>query len=435
MIAPNTQPTNVALRPTAALVLPPMAGTSPALQQTLQQIVERLAVLDGQRGNELDSAVTRRELLDGGLAKLGRNASGTDSLIPVFDSSEWTNIPYLDSMPTPTAPLFTTTIGANYLLWQLPNARGVGSTEIYRHTNNNDGAIVGAVVGSQFVDFVDAGITYYYKIRFVSELGVAGDWSSEVSVKAEDDPAELVSLLQGQIRESELATALRDKVKTGGTFETAIKNEATTRKTATDSLASSINTVSANLNNVSAAVQEEVTARVAADGQVVAKFSSKATAGGRTAGFSFGSDGNVSEFYIMADQFAVLHQDGGTQNVTEPFIIKKGKTYLSSAVIEDASISTAKIAELNTAVANIAKATIYNAAVGGQIYSSNYNLANKTGWSLKQDGSAFFGSNVTFGGRLSIGKAGQANGVVINNDGIYVYDRAGKLRVAIGKLA
>ena len=588
-------------------------------------------------------------------------------------------------MPTPIAPLITTTIGANYLSWRLPNARGVGATQILRTTNGEENVIVGSVVGSQFVDYVIPGVAYDYRIRFVSETGIAGEWSSEVSVIAANDPSQFVALLQGKIRESELAQSLRDRVVSGGAIdaaiqaersarilalssesqlraseiqaeaqaraqallaeaqarESAITTEAQLRQNADESLASQVTTLSASLSNdlatLTSVVQTESSARAAGDsslasqitalsantntkistvtalinwegtaradadnaiaaqisslsasvgsntaaitaeattrasedvalsqmldsltvtldnvyaamldqiraeatsesatiaelnlalarisasesaitseqniratadtalssmitelattvdtnyanivnnyytstttdlavaaaerraissvyeldelgvptaltaefsekvkvevdvaGTAKATFESKVTAGQRTAGFAYGTDGNVSEFYVNADRFAVLSNSGTKQ--TTPFIVEGDSVYINSAIIKDASIDTAKIANLNTAVANIAKANIYNAAVGGQIYSSNYNLVNKTGWSLNQDGSAFFGSNVTFGGQLNIGSAGQANGVVINNDGIRVYDANGVLRVAIGKL-
>jgi hypothetical protein len=433
MSAPATSAASTT-RPVAALpALPNDANISPQLLARLQAVVERIATLDGQRGDALDAALTKRDLVDVGLLKVGRGGS-IDGLNDNTFSGGWTNIPYLDAMPTPAPPTFETGIGVNFLFWILPNARGVGATQIFRRTNNTDGTIIAAPVGAMYADLpVEFGVTYYYKIRFVSEKGTPGDWSSEVRVVSEVDPAFVIETLQGQINESELATALRDKVKTGGTFDTAIKKEATTRKTATDALASQINTVSANVGKVSAAVTAETTARINADGSVIAKYTSTATAGGKTAGFTYGSDGKISEFYIMADRFAVLSADAD-DNPTTPFIVEGDKTYIQSAVIKDASISGAKIAKATITAANIADLNVMEVAVGGRINSSNYNPTTKTGWAINQDGSAFFGGNTTFGGKLEIGKVGQANGVVINNNGIYVYDSAGKLRVAIGKL-
>jgi hypothetical protein len=381
MWAPPTSGNSDSRGVAALPVLPNDASISPQLLARLQAVVERIATLDGQRGDKSDAALTRRDLVDAGILKTSKGGNVLE-LNSAF-SSGWTNIPYLDAMPTPAAPTFKTGIGANFLFWQLPNARGVGATQIFRHTNDTDGTIIAAPVGSMYADLpVEFGVTYYYKIRFVSERGVAGDWSSETSVKSEADPAYLVGVLQSKVDNSLLAQDLRSQVAIGGELKSSITSVAGT--------------------------------------------------GGRNSGFTFGSDGNVSEFYIMADRFAVMSNNGTQQ--TTPFIIEGDKTYINSAIIKDASIDTAKIKDLNASVATLVKANIYNAAVGGQIYSSNYDIANKTGWSLNQDGSAFFGSTVTFGGKLEVRRVGGGAGVDITSTGINVYDSNGTLRVAIGAL-
>jgi hypothetical protein len=140
----------------------------------------------------------------------------------------------------------------------------------------------------------------------------------------------------------------------------------------------------------------------------------------------------VSNFFINADRFAIL---GATAGEVNPFMVVDGVTYINAAMIKDASISSAKIYDLAATIATIAQASIYNAAIGGRIYSSNYNNTIKTGWSLEQDGSAFFGGNTTFAGKMEVRRVGSGAGVDITNDGIRVYDDAGVLRVAIGKLA
>jgi hypothetical protein len=767
MSAPATS-TASTTRPVAALpALPNDANISPQLLARLQAVVERIATLDGQRGDALDAALTRRELVEVGLLKTRRGGNGIE--LDTGFSGGWTNIPYLDYMPTPAPPTFETGIGVNFLFWILPNARGVGATQIFRRTNDTDGTIIAAPVGAMYADLpVEYATTYYYKIRFVSERGVAGDWSSEVTVVSEADPTYLIEVLQGKISESELAQGLRERVDVGGiidqalgglssdidsvntsltselqrvdgeirlaisevdrvtgeavtnaikdvesasetallaateinrvrtemreagieidtasgkarifaldetanrtsalaieldavkstltqkvtysevlsaisdatldptqlpeigdirgrvntlesemdgvqgsitqkasttdlnatnirvttaenrissvegvladkvstveftnldtrvttaenvlsTFDgaeianavgdirLALKKEDGTAESILNSLlagndlaqenaelvqelafaketltakiedglsaeaqsrlilSTQISDVSASLINdyytkstvddavssaklaaiasangntatmlnsyytkagtdsaiaeadralaariyvgdengnpvaLEAGFSEKVRVAVDASGVAKATFESKVTAGQRTAGFAYGTDGNVSEFYIMADRFAVL-SSAADSTPTTPFIVEGDNTYINSAIIKDASIDIAKIKDLNATVATIAKANIYDAAVGGQIYSSNYNLTTKTGWSLNQDGSAFFGGNTTFGGKLEVRRVGSGAGVDITNDGIRVYDANGVLRVAIGKL-
>lgn len=384
MSAPATS-TASTTRPVAALpALPNDANISPQLLARLQAVVERIATLDGQRGDALDAALTKRDLVDVGLLKVGRGGR-IDGLNDNIFSGGWTNIPYLDAMPTPAPPTFETGIGVNFLFWILPNARGVGATQIFRRTNATDWTIIAAPVGAMYADLpVEFGVTYYYKIRFVSERGVAGDWSSEVVVKSEVDPAFVLETLQGQITKSQLANGLAREVEAGENLKQSITSVAGTN--------------------------------------------------GRNAGFTFGStDGKISEFYIMADRFAVL-SSAADSTPTTPFIIEGDKTYIQSAVIKDASISGAKIANATITAANIADLNVMDIAVGGHIGSSNYNPATKTGWAIHQDGSAFFGGNTTFGGKLEVRRVNSGAGVDITNDGIKVYDEAGRLRVAIGKL-
>jgi hypothetical protein len=383
MWAPATSGASTNRNVAALPILPNDANINPQLLARLQAAVERIATLDGQRGDALDAALTKRDLVNVGLLKVGQNGS-IDGLNDSTFSGGWSNIPYLDAMPTPAPPTFKTGIGANFLFWQLPNARGVGATQVFRRTDTAGGAIIAAPTGSMYADLpVDYGTTYYYKIRFVSERGVAGDWSSEVAVVSEADPAYLIEALQGKVDDSLLARDLRNQVAIGGELKDSITSVAGT--------------------------------------------------GGRNAGFSFGSDGKVSGFYVMADMFAVLSSANGAP--VTPFIVSGNNTYINNATIKDASITGAKIAEATITSANIASLNVMDIAVGNRINSSNYNQTTKTGWAINQDGSAeFYGSAATFGGKLAVRRVGSGAGVDITNDGIKVYDNNGVLRVAIGSL-
>lgn len=390
MSAPATTNNRNAVRPSAPLVLPNMAGTSQGLQSTLRQVLERLSVLDGQRGDELDSAVTKRDLIELGLTELGDRNAGQPVIVPVETDSEWNNIPYLTAMPTPDPPTFKLGIGFNMLFWTLPNARGVASTEIFRRTNDTDGTIIASALGSMYADIpVEFSTTYYYKIRYVSELGVVGDWSAEVSVTSEPDPVFVIDSLHGKLGESELSEALRGKLDLDGVVRTTV---------------TALDTKYAGL------VWDAVN-------------------GTKRAGFGILNDGTVSSFAINADQFYLLQGD------VVPFSVVDGVAYLNTAFIKDATIDVAKIRELNLAVANIVQAYIQDVEIGGDITSSNYSGVLKTGWGLFQDGSGFFGSNVVFGGALDV-RAVYSGGArtEIRNTGMKVYDSAGTLRVRIGDL-
>lgn len=113
--------------------------------------------------------------------------------------------------------------------------------------------------------------------------------------------------------------------------------------------------------------------------------------------------GNLqSNFIVRADQFSILNnQPDGT--ITSPFIVSGGQTFISSAVIQDGTITNAKI--------------------GNVIQSTNWNPTARTGWQLNKDG------NFTIYGSV----AGQGS-MEITNRAIKVRDSAGNLRVQMGDL-
>jgi predicted transcriptional regulator YheO len=262
MVAPATSNTSTKRNVAALPVLPNDANINPQLLSRLQAAVERIATLDGQRGDKLDAALTRRDLVDAGIIKTGGGGNGIEPG-DVYVGGGWKDIPYLDSMPTPATPTFKTGIGVNFLFWQLPNARGVGATQIFRRTTNTDGSIISAPVGSMYADLpVDYGVTYYYKIRFVSEKGVAGDWSGEVEVLAEQDPSYALEMMQGKVDSSLLAQGLRERVDVGGTIDNAIAAVSNTLNTETSDLRAAITQVNTDVRGVISSVESNLQASV-----------------------------------------------------------------------------------------------------------------------------------------------------------------------------
>ena len=111
--------------------------------------------------------------------------------------------------------------------------------------------------------------------------------------------------------------------------------------------------------------------------------------------------GMQSNVIFLADRFALLNEIDGV--VTSPFVVQGGQTFINSAVIGDASISFLKI--------------------GDDVQSSNY-VPNTTGWRLSKDGTFEINSYIPGEGR-----------VLINNEGVKVYDSENRLRVRLGKLS
>lgn len=172
---------------------------------------------------------------------------------------------------------------------------------------------------------------------------------------------------------------------------------------------------------ITASVQQVSQAVVNLDGKVSATYTVKAqvTSAGQIymAGMGLGveqqPDGSYqSQVLMQADRFAVINLVNG--NITAPFVIQGGQTFISQALIGTAWITNAKIAD----------AAITNAKISGVIQSDDYS-PGQTGWRInKAAGGGFeFNGTVAGGYRLNI-----------TNQGIYIYYPNGNPAVELGVL-
>lgn len=113
-------------------------------------------------------------------------------------------------------------------------------------------------------------------------------------------------------------------------------------------------TVEANLGATNAAVQVTSQAVATLNGKASASYvvRTAVTSGGQyyAAGIALGIDasgGTVqSSFLVYADTFGVLNSTGAGATVTSPFTISGGQVFIRSAVIQDGSITNAKIGDV-----------------------------------------------------------------------------------------
>lgn len=113
------------------------------------------------------------------------------------------------------------------------------------------------------------------------------------------------------------------------------------------------------LTQLGASVQTTATALATLDGKASAMQTTKVqvTANGipYTAGFAIGIDysgGTISStFAVNADTFMILNGTGPSAALTSPFAVAGGQVYIRSAVIQDASITNAKIGGVIQSVA------------------------------------------------------------------------------------
>lgn len=164
-------------------------------------------------------------------------------------------------------------------------------------------------------------------------------------------------------------------------FAAAIQNEASARATSDSALTSSISTLQVAVNQNSIAISAEAAARANADGSLFAQYTVKIDANGHVSGFGLASGlvngAPTSAFIVRADKFAVVDPASTANNLTNdpssdavPFAVSGGVVYLKSAMIENGSITNAKI---STLAANKITAGNINATIGingGKVYGA-----------------------------------------------------------------
>lgn len=186
-------------------------------------------------------------------------------------------------------------------------------------------------------------------------------------------------------------------------------------------LSKRVETVQSTVGEVSASVQETSQALVDLDGQISASWTLKLQiaangqyyAAGMGVGIENQPDGSFqSQILMQADRFAVINVANG--QVTSPFVIQGGQTFISQALIGTSWITNAMIAN----------AAITNAKISGTIQSDDY-VSGQTGWRInKAAGGGFeFNGSIAGGYRLNI-----------TNQGVYIYYPNGNPAVELGVL-
>ncbi|MFC6379612.1 phage tail tip fiber protein, partial [Tatumella terrea] len=161
------------------------------------------------------------------------------------------------------------------------------------------------------------------------------------------------------------------------------------------SQANSITSLTTTVGNNSSAIQENSRAVATLNQTVSATWSLKVQTDSNgnkiVAGIGLSSDSdNGSQFLVQADRFAMITGTNG--NITSPFAVSGGQTYIQSAMIQDASIGSAKISDLQ---------------------SDNYS-GGTAGWKITKDGTAEF-NNVTVRGHIYASQ-GSIDNVTIGED-------------------
>ncbi|WP_129543869.1 host specificity protein J [Serratia sp. 1D1416] len=178
--------------------------------------------------------------------------------------------------------------------------------------------------------------------------------------------------------------------------------------------------VQAQIDDVTAVLEDKLTATVDADGATAIhtlKAGVRVNGVFYNAGMSIAVLAEIGKPVITrigfnANQFVLM--SGSGDNQYSPFAAIDGQVFISDAFIQNASITSAKIAD----------AAITNAKISGFIQSDDFNATN--GWRFDKSGAG--------AGQIQI-NGGDGNGrMEIRGDQINVYDAGGNLRVRMGRL-
>ncbi|EDN7225495.1 DUF1983 domain-containing protein [Salmonella enterica subsp. enterica] len=282
--------------------------------------------------------------------------------------------------------------------------------------------------------------TYYWYIRTINAFGASA--FVEVPALCSMDTGGLMNLIDDGIQKSDAFQNIKNGVDTNleGVMEDALANHGTvehqyqqygevradilvvktTVATAEQGLADLSTYVQAQIGpegELTSAVNQKMTAEVNSDGKAKASYTlnmgivRNGVKYNTGFGMSIEPDGSSykSTVVFAADQFGI-YSGSDPGNYTAAFFVYNGQVFIRDALIQDGSISNAKI--------------------GNYIQSNNF-VAGSTGWRIDKNGNAeLHGKFYADSGQFSFN--GENNTVVINGNGVTVNIPGGG-RVVVGR--
>lgn len=371
------------------------------------------------------------------------------------------------------------------LRWSLPNNSGDAShTEIQYSTNEiEDNALPLTNVSYPSCNYSQTGLkigqVFFYRARIVDKIGNVSDWTEWVRGISSTNTNDLTDHIMDEIKETDAWNSLVDSVDNTAVssienaksiIENALANDTETRRrriengnlsaeisetnsvllTEKEATAIALKELRSNYGNVSSNLSElkqttaeqnaataksieaiktkvgDVTTSISDVSETVNNLNGKISAhrtmkvevddkgqqyvAGMTMGVENTETGMQSNVIFLQDRFSIMNAANG--NPQTIFTTHGNQVVIDDAVIGDASITNAKIKD----------ASITSSKISSSIQSDNYS-PNRTGWILHKNGQ--FEINGMFEGQSK---------VLINNEGVKVFDERGDLRVKLGKL-
>lgn len=275
-----------------------------------------------------------------------------------------------------------------------------------------------------------AGVEFWYRARLVDRIGNQSDWTDWVRGMSNDNADDYLGDIADDFLTSADGERLTGDIDTNieGILQNALANHGTvehqwaqygevradvlvvkTTIAEVDKAMAELSTqVQAQIEDVTAALEDKLTAVVDASG-ASAIYTLKAgvrvngimyNAGMSIAVLAQAGQPIVTRVGFNANQFVLMSGSGDTQY--SPFAVVNGQVFISSGFIQDGTITNAKI--------------------GDFIQSNNY-VAGSQGWRIDKGGTLEMNGATSGQGRLTL-----------NNTRMDVYDQNGTLRVRIGQL-
>lgn len=273
-----------------------------------------------------------------------------------------------------------------------------------------------------------AGVEFWYRARLVDRIGNQSDWTEWVRGTSNANADDYLGDIAGDFLTSDDGERLTSDINTNldAILQNALANHGTVehqwqqygevkaeilvvKTTIADvnkAMAEMSTTVQAQIDTVTASLEDKLTAVVDASG-ASAVYSLKTgvringvmyNAGMSIAVLAQAGQPVVTRVGFNANQFVLMSGSGNTQY--SPFAVVNGQVFISDAFIQYGQITLAKIGELR---------------------SENY-VAGQSGTRMAKDGSFEINGAVAGQGRNTI-----------NNTGQRVYDSNGTLRVVVGQ--
>ncbi|WP_312657430.1 host specificity protein J [Kluyvera ascorbata] len=254
-----------------------------------------------------------------------------------------------------------------------------------------------------------AGQEFWFRAQLVDKSGNESGWTNWIRGMANNNADDYLGDITGDFLTSKDGDALTSQIDQNleGQLQNALANNATVERqwaqygevraeilvvkttiaSVDKAMAELSTTVQAELGDMTATLEDKLTAVVDADGASAIHTLKVGVriddvyygAGMSVAVVAEAGQPVVTRIAFNANQLVLLSGEGDAQ--FSPFAVINGQVFISDAFIQDASITSAKIKD----------AAITNAKISGSLWSTGYKVANEGGWCLsKKDNNLSF---------------------------------------------